>query len=124
MTASVKDAVIMPAGAGELVDRGPGVRTWPLVTVANGAMEFLTGITEFDAGASLQFHFHNCQESIVVLEGVANFETSHGTRVLHASDATLVPAELVHRFLNRGPDRLRILYIYGSTQATRTIVDR
>jgi quercetin dioxygenase-like cupin family protein len=119
---AVKDAVILPALDGEPVDRGPGIRTWHLVTVERGATEFLTGITEFDPGAALAFHFHNCQESVTVLDGIADFETSGGSHLLHEKDATLVPTGLVHRFRNPGPASLRILFVYGSTMATRTLV--
>jgi quercetin dioxygenase-like cupin family protein len=118
----MNDAVILPAFEGEPVDRGPGIRTWHLVTVEKGATEFLTGITEFDPGAALAFHFHNCQESVTILEGIADFETSGDRHLLHEKDATLVPTGLVHRFSNPGPARLRILFVYGSTMASRTLV--
>ena len=104
------------------VERGGGVRTWYLVTVERGATEFLTGITEFDPGASLAPHFHNCQESVVVLEGTALFEASGERCRMEQHDATLVPTGTVHRFQNPGPGRLRILFVYGSTEVTRTLV--
>ncbi len=118
---AVRDALILPAREGDPIDRGPGIRTWHLVTVERGATEFLTGITEFDPGAALAFHYHNCQESVTVLEGQAGFETTGGKYLLHEQDATMVPTGLVHRFHNPGPDRLRILFVYGSTGATRTL---
>src|SRR4051794_2733302 len=77
-------------------NRGGGVHTRYLVTHELGARRFLNGITEFDPGSSLPFHFHNCDESVVVLEGEAAFETESATTLLRAFDTTWVPAEVVH----------------------------
>jgi putative monooxygenase len=114
--------LVLPGLESPPVERGGGVRTWYLVTVERGATEFLTGITEFDAGASLAPHFHNCQESVIVLEGKAVFEASGESAQMVQHSATLVPTGTVHRFQNPGPGRLRILFVYGSTQVTRTVV--
>ena len=80
------------------MERGSGVRTWYLVTVERGATEFLTGITEFDPGASLAPHFHNCQESVMVLEGRAVFEASSEHYEMEQHSTTLVLTGTVHRF--------------------------
>jgi putative monooxygenase len=72
----MKGALVLPSLEEAPVERGGGVRTWYLVTVEHWATEFLTGITEFNPGASLAPHFHNCQESVTVLEGTAIFETA------------------------------------------------
>lgn len=114
--------LVLPGLEEQPVERGGGVRTWYLVTVERGATEFLTGITEFDPGASLAPHFHNCQESVIVLEGRAIFEASGESCAMDQHSATLVPTGTVHRFENPGPGRLRILFVYGSTHATRTVV--
>jgi putative monooxygenase len=103
------------------VDRGGGVRTRHLVTARLGAESFLNGITEFDPGTSLPLHSHNCEESVIVLEGEAAFEADGQVVDMKPHDTTWVPAGSVHRFLNRGAGRMRILWIYGSTTATRTL---
>jgi mannose-6-phosphate isomerase-like protein (cupin superfamily) len=118
----VKGGLVLPGLDTEPVERGGGVRTWHLVTAERGATEFLTGITEFDPGAALAPHFHNCQESVTVLEGRAFFEADGETCELEPTAATLVPTGTVHRFRNPGPGRLRILFVYGSVNATRTVV--
>jgi quercetin dioxygenase-like cupin family protein len=102
-------------------DRGGGVRTSYLVTRGLGAHQFLNGLTEFDPGASLPFHSHNCEESVVVLEGAAGFETEDGVTDMRALQATFVPAGVVHRFVNQGDGIMRILWVYGSVDATRTL---
>jgi quercetin dioxygenase-like cupin family protein len=105
------------------VDRGGGVRTVALVTARLGARQFLNGITEFDPGASLPMHSHDCEESVVVLEGRAAFEDEEGTVEMAPLDTTWVPAGTVHRFSNRGEGRMRILWTYGSASATRTLAE-
>jgi quercetin dioxygenase-like cupin family protein len=103
--------------------RSEGIRTKYLVTRELGAQQLLNGITEFDPGASLPFHHHNCEESVVVLEGAAVFETEDKAVTLNALDTTFVPVGTVHRFANAGPGIMRILWIYGSVDATRTFRD-
>jgi SAM-dependent methyltransferase len=88
-----------------------------------GAGEFLSGVTEFDPGASLPLHWHNCEESVVVVDGMALFECDGRSVEMVAGEATWLPAGSVHRFANRGDSRLRIHWTYGSTSATRTIAD-
>ena len=107
---------------GDLVpfDRGGGVRTVHLVTADVGS-QFLSGTTEFDPGASLPLHSHDCEESVVVLEGKAAFEAGGELIDMEPGDTTWVPAGVVHRFLNRGTGRMRILWIYGEVTARRTM---
>lgn len=104
------------------VDRGGGVRTYHLVTQSLEAQAFVSGITEFDPGASLPLHYHNCYESVTVLEGQALFEVEGVEHRLRFSDATLVPAGAPHRFSNLGQVKLRIQWVYGSSAPTRTLV--
>jgi putative monooxygenase len=103
------------------VERGGGVRTYHMVTPGVGALTFVNGITEFDPGASLPLHHHNCDESVTVLEGSAVFVGEGAEHSLSPGDCTLVPAGVVHRFSNRGASALRILWVYGSATPTRTL---
>ena len=52
-------------------DRGGGARTTPLVTRRCGSTSMINGITSFDPGAAIGVHFHNCEESVMVIEGEA-----------------------------------------------------
>lgn len=101
-------------------DRGGGVRTTFVVAPGRGA-SFTNGITEIDPGASLPLHAHDCEESVLVLEGDAVFETADGTDELGPGDATLVPEGVLHRFANRSSRPLRIFWVYGSPHPTRTL---
>ncbi len=105
-------------------DRGGGARTTPLVLPSIGATGFINGITEFAAGASIAFHRHNCEESVVLLEGQAMLDIAGEEIQLKALDTTWIPPNVPHRFRNLSTDKpMKILWIYASTQATRTLVD-
>lgn len=103
-------------------DRGGGAFTTPLVSRRVGATSFINGITEFGPGKEVDFHSHNCEESVVVLEGDAILEFEGQEHLLHPFDTTWIPPNLVHRFRNASSDRgMKILWIYGSPDATRTV---
>jgi quercetin dioxygenase-like cupin family protein len=105
-----------------VVDRGGGVRTFAVVTKDLGATQFLSGVTEFVPGASIPLHSHNCEESVVILDGIAALELQGGERFeLEPGDATWILAGSTHRIANIGRDVLRILWIYGRVDATRTL---
>lgn len=105
-----------------VVDRGGGARTIPLVCCEIGAQGVLNGITEFDPGTAIPLHYHNCEETVLVLEGDATFEVDGKVFELKPLDTTWVPTGMHHRFLNRSNGRLRIFWTYSSVDATRTIV--
>ncbi len=104
-------------------ERGGGARTIPLVTSGIGSTSLLNGITEFGPGASIPLHKHNCEESVVVLEGEAICEIDGVQHRLSANDTTWLPAEVPHRFINAsGTERMRIFWTYASIHANRTII--
>lgn len=115
-------ARVVDPGEEEPRERGGGVRTWALASRARGAESFLSGITEFEPGAGLPLHFHNCQESVVVLEGKATCQVEADECELVPNMTVIIDAEVRHRFRNAGEGKLRILWTYGSCDATRTIV--
>ncbi|WP_324612915.1 cupin domain-containing protein, partial [Streptomyces sp. SBT349] len=104
--------------------RGGGASTVPLVTRALGAEVFLTGMTAFEGGAGIPLHTHNCPESVVVIEGAAVAEIDGTEHHLARHDTTYVAAGTPHRFRNASDTApLRILWIYGSVDATRTLAE-
>jgi putative monooxygenase len=104
-------------------ERGGGARTIPLVTRGIGSTSMLNGITEFGPGAAIPLHTHNCEESVMVLEGEAIAELDGVQHRMGAYDTTWVPADVPHRFINASASaRMRIFWTYASVDATRTIV--
>jgi 3-isopropylmalate dehydrogenase len=113
--------VLRPAEI-EPFDRGTGVRTLPYVGKWNAeANKVTTGVTEFPAGAGLPLHTHNVEESVLVLEGQATAVIGEDRHDLEPGDATWAPAGVPHRFANRGQGPMRIYWVYGGREVTRTI---
>jgi quercetin dioxygenase-like cupin family protein len=106
-----------------VVDRGNGIQTTPLVTKELGAKDITTGITRFPVGAKVPMHSHNCDEQVTILEGEAEAELDGQRHRLHSYDTTLVPANKPHRLVNVGATPLAILWIYTSTEVTRTFAE-
>jgi putative monooxygenase len=105
-------------------DRGGGARTLPLVTRACGSTSLINGITAFDPGAAIGLHKHNCEESVMVLEGHAIAEIDGVAHHLKPYGTTWIPAGVVHRFINASNcEPMRIFWIYASIDATRTMID-
>ncbi len=105
-------------------DRGGGAKTTPLVSPAIGAQGFINGITEFGPGAAIPFHSHNCEESVMLLSGDAWLDIESEVHELKPMDTTFIPPNVPHRFRNRSQtEPMKILWIYASAQATRTLVE-
>lgn len=116
-------AVVVRGEDAPVVDRGGGVKTTYLATGDLGARAFMTGTTEFEPGASVRPHSHNCEESVAVLAGRGRFECEGRAVELSVGDATWVPVGATHRFVNVGSGPLRIIWTYGSADPTRTFAD-
>ncbi|NPD68700.1 cupin domain-containing protein (plasmid) [Lichenicola cladoniae] len=103
--------------------RGNGNKTIPLAGPRIGA-GFLNGITVIAPGSAIPLHTHNCEESVVVLEGDALAEIDGEQHKLVRHDASWIPADLPHRFINASQtEPLTILWTYARPDATRTLVE-
>ena len=103
-------------------DRGTGVRTLPLVGKWNTAgSQVTTGITIFAPGTAIPMHLHNVEETVMVLDGEATAVIGEESHDLVAGDTTWLPSGIPHRFINRGAGELRIYWVYGGRNVTRTV---
>jgi quercetin dioxygenase-like cupin family protein len=120
---AMADVHILRIDSLPVVDRGDGIRTTPLDTKELGSKHLTTGITRFPVGAKVPMHSHNCDEQVTILEGEAEAELEGRRHRLHVYDTTLIPANKPHRFVNVGTTPLAILWIYASSEVTRTFAE-
>jgi putative monooxygenase len=103
--------------------RGGGARTIPMVSQQVGAKDFLNGITMFGPGAAIPEHFHNCDESVLILRGSAVAHIDGHTYPVGTGDTSFIPAGIPHYFQNASDtEELHIIWTYASIHADRTIV--
>jgi quercetin dioxygenase-like cupin family protein len=105
------------------IDRGTGVKTRLLVHKGLGSQHLTNGLTRFEPGARIALHYHNCDESVVVVEGEAVAEVDGQRHTMTRFDTTFVPAGVPHRFLNESDKPMAILWTYAASHVTRTFVE-
>jgi len=115
-------AILRPA---EITPRARigGARTLPMVSQGVGARDFLNGITAFPPGAAIPEHFHNCDESVMILQGSAVAHIDGQDYPVGVGDTSFIPAGIPHFFKNVSETaELHIFWTYASVDADRTIV--
>ena len=114
-------AVIRPAEQPS-ADRGGGNRTIPLVTPRCGARQMLNGITVIAPGGAIPEHYHDCEESVIVLDGMGIAMVGGLAHEVGPGDTSWIPPGLPHFFRNASATAaLRIFWTYASATATRTL---
>lgn len=104
-------------------DRGGGNRTIPLVTPRCGARQMLNGITVIAPGSAIPEHYHDCEESVIVLDGTGIAMVGGAAHEVGPGDTSWIPPGLPHFFRNASATaELRIFWTYASATATRTLV--
>lgn len=105
------------------VERGNGIESIRLTPTPLEGQGFTMGVTTFPPGTSIRLHSHNTIEQVTVLEG-------EGVAVLNGEEIPARPYDTTqiapgenHRFKNTGSGIMRILWVYGSTNVTRTFAD-
>lgn len=116
--------VVLRPGERPMANRGGGARTIPMVTPGCGSTQLLNGFTLFEPGAAIAMHFHNCEESVLMVEGDAIATIDGVEYALTVGDTTWLPPNVPHYFRNASDTRpMRIFWIYASVDATRALVE-
>jgi hypothetical protein len=64
------DTTILKIDDIRVLDRGGGVKTWPLVVRTRVPKAgFTTGMSVYPVGKGAPMHYHNCAEQVTLLEG-------------------------------------------------------
>ena len=104
-------------------DRGGGNRTIPMVGPGVGSQQILNGITIIGPGSQINEHFHNCEESVIVLDGSAVAVVDGAEHAVGPGDTVWIPPQMPHYFRNASAaEPLRIFWTYADAHATRTMV--
>lgn len=115
------DATIMKVDEIKVIERGSGIKTWPLAThFTVDYANFTTGMSVYPVGEGAPMHRHNCDEQVTLLEGVGECEIDGVVTPLKPYDSTYIQAGLMHCFRNTGDVPMRILWVYDSMKVTRT----
>jgi quercetin dioxygenase-like cupin family protein len=122
VTADRVGVILRPADI-TVRQRGGGASTIPLVSQRVGSTKLLNGITRFEPGAAIPEHFHNCDESVMLLQGEAIAHVDGVAHRVEVGDTSFIPAGIHHYFENAsGTEEMAIFWTYASVDATRTIV--
>lgn len=122
MSNSTKAAILDPDTLPSK-DRGGGIRTVPLVTARVGSTSMLNGVTTLEPGAAVPLHFHNCEESVLVLSGNARVHIAGVETDVGPGHTTWIPTGVQHFFRNTSStERMSMFWTYASIDANRTIV--
>ena len=117
----MSDEAIIKIKEVQVLDRGGGVKTWPLVVRhTTPHAQFTTGISAYPAGQGAPMHSHNCDEQVTLLEGQGEVEIDGEVTPLAPYDSTYIRANRQHCFRNTGDMPMKILWIYSSNIVTRT----
>ena len=103
--------------------RNDGIESVRLTPAPLADQGFAMGITSFPPGTSIPLHSHNTIEQVTVIEGEGLAELNGEQKPARPYDTTQIPPGEVHRFINTGTTMMRILWVYGSTNVTRTFAD-
>lgn len=106
------------------ISRAGGASSKQMVTPDCGAGALLAGFTTLPPGKAIPLHFHNCEESVLVLEGSPKIEVDGEFFRATAGEVVWQAPDVPHRFINDSDsESVRIFWTYASAEATRTLVE-
>ena len=105
------------------ITRGEGVASHPMCGIACESDHITTGVSIFQPGVAIPMHYHNCEEMVMVLEGSGECEIDGVVTPMKAQDVGYAPAGIHHCYRNTGSTVMKILWVYGAKDVTRTFSD-
>ena len=105
------------------LQRAEGVTVASFINKEFGATEISSGITSFDAGCSNTTHYHNAEESVIVIEGAGTLMINGAAHQVEVNDAAFITPGTHHRLINTGEGPFRIAWSYATVDVSRTLVE-
>lgn len=100
----------------------PGVVACDLFAKRLGSPGMCGGHGLFQPGTELPCHVHHYDESITIVQGQATCEVAGRQIELAGRDTACIPRGRPHRFLNRGKERMVMIWVYAGDEPERTPV--
>ncbi len=107
----------------KLLERAPGVTVSSMVGEESGATQISSGITTFAPGSSNTTHYHNAEESVIVIEGEGVMVIGGEEHHVKPNDAAFITPGTHHRIMNTGDGPFRIAWSYATIHVSRTLVE-
>ncbi|MDA0265002.1 MAG: cupin domain-containing protein [Chloroflexi bacterium] len=104
-------------------ERRPGVVLSSLVDGDTGATKISSGVAEFAAGASAPTHFHDAEESVIVIEGEGLMVINGEEHIVRPNDAAFIAPGAHHSIANHGDQPFKISWTYASINWSTTPVE-
>ena len=92
----------------EILQRAPGVSVASSVTKENGATDISSGITTFQEGTSNTTHYHNSEESVIVIEGQGILIINGEEHRVRQYDSAFITPGTHHRLINTGDTPFKV----------------
>ena len=105
------------------MQRAPGVSVASSVTKENGATDISSGITTFQEGTSNTTHYHNAEESVIVIEGQGILIINGEEHRVRQYDSAFITPGTHHHLINTGDTPFKVAWSYATAEVTRTLVD-
>jgi quercetin dioxygenase-like cupin family protein len=105
------------------LERAPGVTVSGMVGEDSGATQISSGITTFAPGCSNTTHYHNAEESVIVIEGEGVMIIDGEEHHVKLHDAAFITPGAHHRIINTGEVPFKIAWSYATIHVSRTLVE-
>ena len=117
------NAKFVPFDSVEHQERRPGVVLSSLVDGDAGATQISSGVAEFAIGASAPMHYHDAEESVIVVEGEGLMVIDGQEHIVHPNDAAFIFPGAHHSIANHGNQPFKISWTYASINWSTTPVE-
>jgi len=104
-------------------NKRPGVLLTSLVDGETGATKISSGVAEFAVGASAPTHYHNAEESVIVIEGEGLMFINGEEHIVKPNDAAFISPGTHHSIANHGNQPFKISWTYASINWSTTPVE-